>query len=107
MGIHDSLTATRRNGRDGEVVIELAGELDLATAPIVREALQAIPLARGCSLVFDLTGVSFADSAGISSLVMACKGVRSEDGTFSMTGCQHEVRRVLEICGLIEYLDVR
>jgi anti-sigma B factor antagonist len=58
-------------------------------------------------LVFDLTGVSFADSAGISSLVMACKRVRAENGTFSMTGCQNEVLRVLEISGLIDYLDAR
>jgi anti-anti-sigma factor len=50
----------------------------------------------------DLSGLSFADSAGISSLITICKQVRDDGGTFSVTGLEHEVRRVLELAGLID-----
>lgn len=80
----------------------VAGEIDLATAPVLRDKL--LTLLRNQTpavLVVDLTGVTFLDCAGISALV----GVRNAAGR---TGCQMRitylqpfVRRVLEVAGLL------
>jgi anti-anti-sigma factor len=80
----------------------VAGEIDLATAPVLRDKL--LTLLRDQSptvLVVDLAGVTFLDCAGISALV----AVRNAAGK---TGCQMRitypqpfVRRVLEVTGLL------
>ena len=98
--------ATHSRASDGRIRIALAGELDMATAPDVLGCVQDAAAEPGCDVLVDLSGLSFADSAGISSLITICKRVRSEGGTFSVSGLQHEVRRVLEVAGLLEYLNV-
>lgn len=51
--------------RDGHIDAKLAGELDMATAPIVQDRLR--PYAgRGNRIVYDLEDVSFMDSSSLS-----------------------------------------
>ena len=51
--------------RDGQIVAKIAGELDMATAPIVQDRLR--PYAGpGNRLVYDLEEVSFMDSSSLS-----------------------------------------
>lgn len=92
---------------DGIPVLRLAGEVDLAAAPAVRDRLSA--LAQGlvgraqegpAAVVLDLGQVTFIDSTGLSMLVAA-------HGRFSETGAElrvaslpARVRRVLELTGL-------
>lgn len=99
-------TATHKRTSDGRITIALAGELDMATAPDALVCVQDAAPEPGCDVLADLSGLSFTDSAGISSLITICKRVRAEGGTFSVTGLQREVRRVLELAGLIDYLNV-
>ncbi|PZG03088.1 hypothetical protein C1I95_34030 [Micromonospora craterilacus] len=80
----------------------VAGEVDLATAPVLRDKLLTLLRDQGPAvLVVDLAGVTFLDCAGVSALV----GVRNAAGK---TGCQMRitrpqpfVRRVLEVTGLL------
>jgi anti-anti-sigma factor len=51
--------------RDRAVVVALHGELDIATAPLLREALDAIEDGRPEELTIDLRGLTFIDSAGL------------------------------------------
>lgn len=101
----EPFAATYRRDLDGRITIDLTGELDMATASAVLACVQAAAPEPGCDVVADLSGLSFADSAGISSLITVSKRIRSEGGSFSIVGLQHEVRRVLELTGLIEYLN--
>ena len=52
-------------GRDGEVVVRVSGEIDMAAAPVFRERLTAVIEADGDDVVVDLADVSFMDSAGL------------------------------------------
>ncbi len=52
-------------GNDGEVRVTLAGELDFHTAGQVEPRLTALAASGHRSLVLDLSGISFCDSAGI------------------------------------------
>lgn len=82
----------------------VAGELDAHSAPTLREQLNAVDDAE---IVLDMSGVTFMDSSGLRVLIDAHQ-------TAAGRGCQlivHEpsqsVRRILEIAGVLDHLDVR
>ena len=52
----------------GEATLRLAGELDLVTAPTLRDEL-ARHQARGLRIVLDLSGIEFLDSTGLVLLM--------------------------------------
>jgi anti-anti-sigma factor len=80
--------------RDDEMLIALCGEIDLASAPSLRDLLNA---ARqfATTVVLDLSEVSFLDSAGIKEILDANKDLRVRIDNASPT-----VRRCLDLCGL-------
>ena len=85
---------------DGHAVVELRGELDLSSAPALRERLLAIAAREPASLILDLSGLTFMDSTGISVLVAAERRAHELGGTFSLVNPQKIVARVLHITGL-------
>jgi anti-sigma B factor antagonist len=88
---------------EGVTVIKLSGELDVAIAPQLRASLLEISDSVGRDVVVDVGDVGYLDSSGISVLVMSCKRVRSQGGTFTVRNASGSVRRVFEITGLIDY----
>ncbi|MEU4340919.1 STAS domain-containing protein [Nocardia sp. NPDC023852] len=57
--------------QDGATVLTVAGEVDLATAPALENAIEAILSGTPAALIIDLTAVSFLASAGMATLVAA------------------------------------
>jgi len=55
-----------RGRRGAAVVLELAGELDMATTPLLEEALDALDGPR--AVVLDLDGLTFIDSHGLHAI---------------------------------------
>ena len=87
-------------------VVRLVGELDLGTA--AGFAGTADPLvAAGVTLTVDLTDLAFCDSAGVTALVRLRKACDRTGGRLVVTNPPAQVRYVLEVNGLMEYLDVR
>jgi anti-sigma B factor antagonist len=87
-------------------VITVRGELDLATAPQLDEALMP-PLAGGASVVLDLRGLEFMDSTGVRAIVAAHLSAEEHDGALTVCAIPDgPVARVLEISGLDAVLDV-
>lgn len=85
---------------DGRTVIAVSGELDVQSAPQLRdELLDAIE--RGDRELFvDLAACEFIDSSGLSALVAALKRVRSTGGDLGLI-CPHgNVRRLIEVVAL-------
>jgi anti-anti-sigma factor len=81
---------------DGDrVTVEVTGEVDMATADAM---FQAATRDRAAGLTLDLRGVSFFDSAAIHALVRLAD--RYADSLTVVPSPQ--VRRVLEITGLID-----
>jgi anti-anti-sigma factor len=80
----------------GEGVLLVRGELDLATAGVLRDRLDADPPVT----VIDMAGVTFLDSSGISVLAHAhrTRPIRVRQPSAA-------VRRVLELAGLADWLD--
>lgn len=90
---------------DDLIVVKLSGELDLATSPRVYDCLERLANSKSAlNVLMDLSSVTFVDSSGISVMVMGCRRIRSQGGTFSLIPPQSNVRRHLEIHGVIDYL---
>ncbi len=89
-----------------EVVVAVRGVVDAGTAGRLGDLLTDLIDRRGVrSLVVDVEGLSFIDSAGIYVLVQAMKRVRAEGGDLALTGVTAGVHKVLDICGLTGVFD--
>lgn len=73
---NEPVTATVELG-DGHVVIRVGGEVDMATAPVLAEALdRAFAEGNPARVVVDLTGVSFFASSGLALLAQTSARAR-------------------------------
>jgi anti-sigma B factor antagonist len=96
--------------RDGWAVLAVGGEVDVATAPRLREQLISLVNQGSHRIVVDLTAVDFLDSTGLGVLVGALKRVRTHDGDLSLVCDEPRILKVFEITGLTKvfamYADV-
>lgn len=87
-------------------VLALDGELDLVSAPVLRQHVVAEVAAGHRWLVLDLTGLSYLDSAGLGQVVAALKRARAHDGGLQVVVPEPRVRRVFELCDLDRILPL-
>jgi anti-sigma B factor antagonist len=86
-------------------VISIFGEVDVASAPAVGQALQEAEVSAATSVILDLAGVSFVDSAGIRVLMDAVLASRAGQNKLSIRrDYQPQVDRILTLVGVIETL---
>ena len=85
---------------DGWRVLRLAGEVDVASAPRLRDRLVQLVTEGPPRVVVDLTGVSFIDSMGLGALVSGLKRARAHDGDLRLAGATDHVAKVLSITRL-------
>jgi anti-sigma B factor antagonist len=84
--------------------LTLVGELDLATVPLVQEAVDEL-LARAVSrLVIDLSGLGFVDSSGLRLFIVLTQRAASEGWKLSLTRPQEQAMTVFRVSGLVENL---
>src|SRR3954471_9057563 len=86
--------------QDGWAVLVVHGEVDIATAPVLRERLHALLGEGKSNLVIDLDDVGFLDSTALGVLVGTLKRSRSESGDVRLVCTQQRVRKVFEITRL-------
>jgi anti-anti-sigma factor len=85
-------------------VIRLRGELDLATAPLLAEALDRLAVNGARSVRLDLTELEFCDSTGISAMLAARVRMLDCGGALIVRGAQGKPLRVLGMTGVLELL---
>ena len=87
------------------LIVELTGELDVATVPAARVKLeQALQKRAVTGLVLDLTKVTFMDSSGLGFMLGRYRRLVEDGGTTIVVGAQGQVRRVLELSGLTKII---
>jgi anti-sigma B factor antagonist len=84
---------------DGATVLVLRGDLDLSTAPDLREALVEV-IDEGARIVIDMEAIDFLDSAGLGILVGGLKRARTNGGELELVCSSHAVLKPIEITGL-------
>ncbi|GAA2658605.1 MULTISPECIES: STAS domain-containing protein [Actinosynnema] len=87
---------------DSVVVLRVRGGVDVATAPVLRAALEG---ARADVVVVDLTGVDFFTSWGIEPLVQAHDRLLDRAGALHLV-VTRQIRRVLSSVGLHHVLQM-
>lgn len=87
------------------VRILVAGELDLATAPLLDGEVRQVE-ATAASLVIDLSGVTFMDSSGLRLLVDAHQRSQENGNRLQIIEGSEPVRRVLRLSGLDQQLPI-
>ncbi len=87
-------------------VVVPKGDLDAAAAAHMKQALKELIDTGKTSLVVDLDGVPYIDSAGLGELVSAMKRVRQAGGDLRLCALRAEVRGIFEMTRLIEEMAV-
>jgi anti-sigma B factor antagonist len=93
--------------RDGAHIVHVAGEVDLFTAPALREHLLSVIDSGAERIVVDLSGVGFLDSSGLGVLVGALKRLaETGQGRLLLAAAQQPVDRIFEITGIARVFTV-
>lgn len=95
---------TRREG--ARMVVSVTGEIDVYTAPTLRERLNELVAEGEYHLVVDMTGVDFLDSTGLGVLVGGLKRARSHEGTLQLVCDQEKILKVFRITGLTQVFPI-
>lgn len=88
------------------VVIAFKGEVDVYTAPVLRDAISKVLAGGHRRIVCDLTEVCFLDSTGLGVLVGRLKAVRMLEGKMRVVINSPRVLKNFQITGLERILDI-
>jgi anti-sigma B factor antagonist len=97
-GSEDFRISVRDENGASTVIVE--GEVDVATAPALREELYRL-IDRGTKrIVVDLGGMDFIDSTGLGVFVGALKRSREGGGELELRSLKPAARKIFDITGL-------
>jgi len=94
------------HAKDGIEVIDVQGEIDMYSAPRLRELLINLVSQGSSQLVVNLDKVGFLDSTGLGVLVGGLKRVRAHDGSLDLVCTQQRILKILKITGLTEVFGI-
>ena len=89
----------------GITIAELTGELDVASAPALRDQLLSLLRPGSSRLVVDLSKVSFCDASGLAVLINTRRRAGLLGGFLRLAAVSPQVGRVLNISGLHRHLS--
>lgn len=87
--------------RDGWTIAAVDGDIDLTTAPRLREVvIGAISGNGGCRVVLDLEHVDFLDSSGLGVVVGLLKRTRAQGGDLRLVSTRSHLLNLLRVTAL-------
>lgn len=89
-----------RQSVDGVPVVAVSGEVDVYSAPALKESLTELLQAGVHSVVVDLSDVAFLDSTGLGALVEARSATTEAGGTLPLVCAQERILKLFAITGL-------
>jgi anti-anti-sigma factor len=96
------------NTDEGEtsVRVALSGELDIASAPVLEEALGRIESEQPAVLLVDLRELDFMDSTGLRTLVSANQRARAQGRRLAIVRGPEQVDRIFSVTRLDERFEI-
>jgi len=98
-GIFVELSLTTRT-QGGHTVLAAGGEIDVYTAPQLRQRLVELVDEGRPQIVVDMEQVEFLDSTGLGVLVGGLKRVRAREGSLRLVCSQERILKIFRITGL-------
>lgn len=87
-------------------LIVLSGEVDVYSAPKLRETIKGLVEEGKYNLVVDLEKVAFLDSTGLGVLVGGLKSVKHHQGELGIICNQEKILRIFRITGLTKVFPI-
>jgi anti-anti-sigma factor len=98
---------TKKLIRPGVVVLAMTGSVRIgANCQQIEMALEEIIQHDGTWVVFDLTGVSFIDSAGIGTVIRGLTKLKKLGGTLRLAGVKGMVEGVLKLTRIDRTIEI-
>ena len=94
------------HAEDGIEVIDVQGEIDMYTAPRLRQLLIDLVSTGRYQLIVNLGKVGFLDSTGLGVLVGGLKRVRAHDGSLDLVCTQERILKTFRVTGLTEVFGI-
>ena len=91
---------------DNCAVLRVNGEVDVYTAPELRERVVELLADDFVHLIVDLRDVVFLDSTGIGALVGILRRVRAQDGSLMLVTSSERLLNIFEVTGLGNVFDI-
>jgi len=85
---------------DGTTIVAVGGEIDVYTAPKLRDKITELVAEGVYNIVVDMEAVEFLDSTGLGVLVGGLKKVRAHDGSLELICTQDRLLKIFRITGL-------
>jgi len=89
---------------EGAAVVRPVGEVDVFTAPLLRELLVELVESGTRKVIVDLSEVTFLDSTGLAVLVGVWQRLRNHEGFFAVAAANERIERVLRTTRLDQSL---
>src|SRR5438046_7628005 len=91
---------------DGASVIALRGEIDVYTAPLLRQKIVDLVDEGALNIVVDMEKVDFLDSTGLGVLVDGLKRVKTREGSMKLVANQDRILKIFDITGLSKVFPI-
>ncbi|MGJ5751569.1 anti-anti-sigma factor [Streptomyces puniciscabiei] len=94
--MHDTLHVAVQPTGPGRCRVTVAGDLDVVSAPDVRDTLRSA-LADHRSVVVDCGGLTFCDCTGLSALLAAARTAKASGRDLRLCAVPHPLARLLRL----------
>jgi anti-sigma B factor antagonist len=91
---------------DGVTVVAVGGEIDVYTAPKLRDKITELVGEGHYNLLVDMEHVEFLDSTGLGVLVGGLKKVRGHEGSMEIVCHQDRLLKIFRITGLAKVFTI-
>lgn len=92
---------------DGDVLVRVAGDVDLSTSPDLRKVLLKDIPSKGKTLAIDLSEVPYMDSSGVATMVEGLKKCMAKGASFVLVSPSGAVLKVLQLARLDTVFEIR
>jgi len=89
-----------------QVYMILTGEIDIYTAPKLKEKLNNLVSNKNADVIVDLQGVSYMDSTGLGTFVSGLKHAEESGSQLKLIKANDRLLRLFQVTGLDDIIDV-
>jgi len=91
---------------DSSTVVEVRGEVDVHSAPQLRDRLAEVVATKPAAVIVDLSWLQFIDSTGLGALVATLNAANSAGVEFKLACKAEKLLKIFRITGLHEVFDI-
>lgn len=93
--------------KNKQAIMTLKGEIDIYTAPKLKEQLNELVGESKADVIVDLKGVTYMDSTGLGTFVSGLKHAKESDAKLKLIRANDRLIRLFQVTGLDSVIDVQ